>query len=273
MVNTYNGKGDPKPDLSNGNPPLPPTLAQAIASILESQDEKTELLRQLMANSTLAHGGNGARNNHAQAPTTYGYFVDTHPPLFTEVGEPLKADNWLRMIESRFRVLHCTEAQKTLFATQQLRGDACAWWANYTATRPMNYQVPWGEFREAFRAHLIPVGVMRRKHQEFMDHKQGGRSVHEYSKLFNHLVQYAPEQVDSDEKKKDNFMNRLSTKLQECFALSMGSTFPDFVSNAIITDDKIRAHKEGKKRKAMATSSNSAPLKYRVVYPPPHPTY
>jgi hypothetical protein len=97
--------------------------------------------------------------------------------------------------------------------------------------------------------------------------------VHEYSKLFNHLVQYALEQVDTDEKKKDRFMNALLTKLQERVALSMGGTFPDFVSNAIITDDKIRAHKEGKKRKVMATSSNSAPPKYRVVYPPPHPTY
>jgi hypothetical protein len=81
------------------------------------------------------------------------------------------------------------------------------------------------------------------------------------------------EQVDTDEKKKDCFMNGLSTKLQECLALSMGDTFPDFVSNAIIADDKICAHKEGKKRKVMAPSSSNAPLKYRVVYPSPRPTY
>jgi hypothetical protein len=44
MVNTRNGRGDPEPAHSNGNPPLPPTLAQAIASILESRDEQTEML-------------------------------------------------------------------------------------------------------------------------------------------------------------------------------------------------------------------------------------
>jgi hypothetical protein len=114
---------------------------------------------------------------------------------------------------------------------------------------------------------------MRRKHQEFMDLKQGGRSMHEYSKLFNHLVQYAPDQVDTDEKKKDHFMNGLSIKLHECLTLSMGGTFPDFVSNAIIVDDKIHAHKEIQKRKVVATSSNSAPPKYWVVYPLPRPTY
>jgi hypothetical protein len=58
MMNTHNGRGDPKPAQPNENPPPPLTLAQAIASILESRNEQTELLRQLMANST--SGGNGA---------------------------------------------------------------------------------------------------------------------------------------------------------------------------------------------------------------------
>jgi hypothetical protein len=66
-------------------------LAQAIASILESCNEQTELLRQLVAISS--HGGNGARNAPASAPTTYSDFVATHPPLFTEAGEPLEADH------------------------------------------------------------------------------------------------------------------------------------------------------------------------------------
>jgi hypothetical protein len=127
MVNTCNGRGDPKPDRPNGNPPPPPTLAEAIASILESRDEQTELMWQLVANSTPTRGGNGASNNHAQTPTTYEDFAATHPPLFTEAGEPPEADYWLRVIESKFGLLHCTKTQKTLFATQQLWGDVCAW--------------------------------------------------------------------------------------------------------------------------------------------------
>jgi hypothetical protein len=124
----------------------------------------------------------------------------------------------------------------------------------------------WVEFRNAFRAHYIPTGMMRKKHQEFMDLKQGGRSVHDYSKQFNHLAQYAPDQVDTDEKKKDRFMIGLSTELQERMALNTGGTFPEFVSNVMITDDAIRAHKETKKRKVVAAPSGSAPLKYWTVY-------
>jgi hypothetical protein len=166
--------------------------------------------------------------------------------------------------------------QKTLFATQQLRGDASAWWANYTAARPADYQVPWAEFHDAFCAYYIPAGVMRKKRQEFTDLKQGGRSVHDYSKQFNHLAQYAPDQVDTDAKKKDRFMIGLSTKLQERMALNTGGMFLDFMSNVMIADDTIRAHKETKKRKPAAVPSSSAPLRYQTGYPhgsmyPPRP--
>jgi hypothetical protein len=58
--------------------------------------------------------------------------------------------------------------------------------------------------------------------------------------------------VDTDEKKKDRFMIGLSTKLQERLAVNTGGTFPELVSNVRITDDAICAHKETKKRKAVA---------------------
>jgi hypothetical protein len=99
-----------------------------------------------------------------------------------------------------------------------------------------------------------------------MDLKQGGRSVHDYFKQFNHLAQYAPDQVDTDDKKKGCFMIGLSTKLQERMVLNTGGTFSEFISNVMITDDAIRAHKETKKRKVVAAPSSSAPPKYWTVY-------
>jgi hypothetical protein len=129
----------------------------------------------------------------------------------------------------------------------------------------MDYQVLWAELYNAFRTHYIPVSVMRKKRQEFMDLKQGGRSVHNYSKQFNYLMQYAPDQVDTDEKN-DRFMIGLSTKLQERMMLNTGGTFPEFIINVMIADDAIHAHKETKKRKVAAAPSGSAPLKYRTVY-------
>jgi hypothetical protein len=64
--------------------------------------------------------------------------------------------------------------------------------------------------------------------------------------MFNHLTQYAPEPVDTDEKKKYRFMNGLSTKLQECLALNADWTFLELVSNTTIADNTIYAHQKSK---------------------------
>jgi hypothetical protein len=80
----------------------------------------------------------------------------------------------------------------------------------------------------------IPVGIIKSKHREFLDLQQGNQSVYAYSKMFNHLAQYALEQVDTDEKKKYRFMNDLSTKLQERLALNADWTFLELVSNPLL---------------------------------------
>jgi hypothetical protein len=88
MVNTSNGRAKAENSQENRSPPLPASLAQAIASIHKSHDEQTKLLQQLMANSTC--GGNGASNAPAPASTTYSDFAATHPLLFTKAGESLR---------------------------------------------------------------------------------------------------------------------------------------------------------------------------------------
>jgi hypothetical protein len=50
--------------------------------------------------------------------TSYSEFLATHPPLFSRGKDPLEADDWLRITESKFSLLHCTEYQKTLYAAQ-----------------------------------------------------------------------------------------------------------------------------------------------------------
>jgi hypothetical protein len=130
--------------------------------------------------------------------------------------------------------------------------------------------VQWAEFCDAFHAQHIPVGIMKSKHREFMGLQQGNQSVYVYSKIFNHLSQYAPEQVDTDEKKKYCFMKGLSTKLYERLALNTDWTFLELVSNAIISNDAIRAYQESKKKKALAAPAGSAPHKYWMVCAPHH---
>jgi hypothetical protein len=159
--------------------------------------------------------------------TSYSEFLATHPPLFSGGRDPLEADDWLYTIESKFSLLNCTEYQKTLYAAQQLRGPAGAWWASYTAALPADHYVPWGEFRTAFRGHHLSADTMRRKLAEFLDLRQGNRSVYEYIQEFNNLAQYGTHHVDTDAKKAELFRKRaFSTRygLYEYLVMSFGLT-------------------------------------------------
>jgi hypothetical protein len=49
--------------------------------------------------------------------TSYTNFLAMHALTFAEAIDPLEADNWLCIIESKFGLLHCTKIQKTLFVT------------------------------------------------------------------------------------------------------------------------------------------------------------
>jgi hypothetical protein len=147
--------------------------------------------------------------------TSYSEFLVTHPPLFSGGKDPLETDDWLYTTESKFSLLHCTKYQKTLYAAQQFRGPAGAWWASYTVALPADHHVPWGEFRAAFRGHHLSAGTMRRKLVEFLNLHQGNHSVYEYIQEFNNLAQYGSHHVDTDAMKDELFRKGLTIQLQD----------------------------------------------------------
>jgi hypothetical protein len=208
--------------------------------------------------------------------TSYSEFLATHPPLFSRGKDPLEADDWLCTTESKFSLLNCTEYQKNLYAAQQLRGPARAWWASYTATLPADHHVPCGEFCTAFRGHHLSAGTMRRKLAEFLDLRQGNRSVYEYIQEFNNLAQYESHHVNTDAKKAKLFRKGLTIQLQDHLILSQNLSYNKLASAAIDQEGTMKACEaaEEKKRKRAVSGpfeggSSSASPKYRMIYTPP----
>jgi hypothetical protein len=108
---TYRGQDDtPNP------PPVPPTLAEAIAALVTATADNTCFLCE-MAGQQLQQQG---RRAYPQGPrkTSHLDFLETCPPLFIKAEDPLEADEWIRVIEQKFGLIRCTETQKPLFAAQ-----------------------------------------------------------------------------------------------------------------------------------------------------------
>jgi hypothetical protein len=104
-------------------------------------------------------------------------FLRGQPPTFAHAADPLQADDWLRQVERQLDVAQCDDRERVLYAAGQLRGSALDWWESYPARD--RDTLTWAQFRERFRHHHIPAGVMKMKHKEFLALKQ----VHS-SKIF-----------------------------------------------------------------------------------------
>jgi hypothetical protein len=94
-------------------PPPPPRPPVSLEQLLATQND---LMRRLVENDN-RRGAERQHPRHQERDSSYSDFLTTHLPVFADATDPLDANSWLRTTESKFRLLHCTVYQKTLYAT------------------------------------------------------------------------------------------------------------------------------------------------------------
>ncbi|WVZ78986.1 hypothetical protein U9M48_026620 [Paspalum notatum var. saurae] len=206
---------------------------------------------------------------------SYTEFAALQPPIFTAATDPLDADDWLRIIESKFSLLpQLTEQQKARFAAQCLHGPSGAWCASFLAMQPAGHQVTWDEFRVAFRAHYLPPSLIELKQREFRALRQGDMSVLEYVEAFIRLSQYSPGDVDTDPRRATRLLDGFDPTLLTHLGRSYDS-FTQLVDAAIDMEDRLRrAHEDQRKKRIASTPPSGSSQRQRVVHrPPPHIYY
>jgi hypothetical protein len=114
----------------------------------------------------------------------------------------MDANDWMKTIEKKLQVVQCNNREKVLFASHQLVGPAADWWDAYVEAHEEPKSINWQEFKNSLRSHHVPLGVMKLK-KEFEDLNQGSMSVSGYVTHFTQLSRYAPDNVDTNEKKQD----------------------------------------------------------------------
>jgi hypothetical protein len=108
----------------------------------------------------------------------------------------------------------------------------------------------------------VPFGMMKLKKKEFEDLKQGSMSVNEYVTRFTQLSRYALDDVDTDEKKQDWFLNGLNDGLVYALEARDFINFQDMVDKALVLENR-RGIMESK-RKMQRTGSQGSNTRFRV---------
>jgi hypothetical protein len=97
-----------------------------------------------------------------------------------------------------------SEENKGNFAALQLRGEALMWWDHFKSMQ-RGRAITWDNFKQAFKSHHIPKGLMDKKMRELLALRQGSDTVYCYAQKFNSLCQYGGHHVDTDAKKMERF--------------------------------------------------------------------
>ena len=100
-------------------------------------------------------------------------FMLLKPPTFSYSKDPLDADDWLKLIETKLDVTSCTDEECVALAVHQLEGTARSWWDNYCNSHADRAHITRNEFTRVFRDHYIPRQLLIQKAQEFRTMTQG----------------------------------------------------------------------------------------------------
>src|SRR3954470_19121314 len=151
----------------------------------------------------------------------------------------------------------CTDEEKVRFAAFLLEGPAATWWDNFQITTPIE-DVTWAIFEDGFRTSHISSGVMSLKKKEFHNLKQRHRSVAEYIEEFNNLALYAPDEVDTDAKRKEKFLEGLNDELNLQLSMAYVPSYQYLCDKAAILESKIKQVESRKRKHSDKHSSGSS---------------
>ena len=157
------------------------------------------------------------------------------------------ADDWLRSVNKDLVTCECTDAEKIRFTAHLLEGPAATWWETYQLTHPLE-GLDWDTFREGFRSAHISSGIMNLKKDEFRSLRQGGRTLKEYMDDFCALSRYAPEDIDTDAKRKEKFLNGLKGDLKIPLSVAYAPNYQSLLDQAVTLDNNIRKEENHKRK-------------------------
>jgi hypothetical protein len=180
----------------------------------------------------------------------------------------MDAEDWLKGVERKLVIAQCTNREKVLFAAHQLYGTAANWWETYCNTHVNVDTITRNEFKAHFRTHYVPHGTMKLKKKEFADLKHGGMTVNEYLNSFIQLSRYAPNDINTDEKKQDVFLNGLNDDIQFQLLNTDYADFQHMVDKAIVIENKIKEmEKHGKRKVSFSRQSSGSNVRPRFSQP------
>ena len=159
-----------------GTGQAPPTLDQPPVFDQQAFAEAVGVAAAAIAQASIASSQGG--------PSNLQRFRAHHPPTFRRGGDPMVADHWFIHIENILEAMVISSnTTRIRLAAFQLEGKAQVWWRWAKTSRDLEVMTL-AEFQELFMGKYFPETARHAKAQEFLELKQGAKTVMDYVARF-----------------------------------------------------------------------------------------
>ncbi|KAL0455691.1 UNVERIFIED_CONTAM: hypothetical protein Slati_0908300 [Sesamum latifolium] len=178
-----------------------------------------------------------------------------HHRLYAKNAQPTQTQPQGVVIDKNNEVVRRQGAK--VFTVSLLEKDALDWWETILGNMDREITLTWDDFLRKFAEKYTPPIYKNRKKVEFLELKQNNLSVADYELQFVRLSKYAPEEIRTDESKRDRFERGLRLDIHEKIAIKP-SSYSALLEAALRAEETILERNFAKaKRKKWAGNFSS----------------
>ncbi|XP_055814159.1 uncharacterized protein LOC129883548 [Solanum dulcamara] len=170
--------------------PVPEPLAPQSGAEGRAMQDAVQLLTRLVAGQEHRRGL-GGDPVHKSDSSRAREFLTCNPPEFFGTKPEEDPQEFVREMQRTLRLIKASATESVELASYRLHEVAANWFESWELSRGrLASPAVWDEFTEAFISHFLPPEMRRAIVDKFLQLRQRGRSVREYSLEFDSLARH-----------------------------------------------------------------------------------
>ncbi|XP_050902140.1 uncharacterized protein LOC127111333 [Lathyrus oleraceus] len=245
MADRHRGRGRPRTQNSDSEPPSGSEDFQWPQFVQQMQHQQNQFMQQMMQ-----QWNGGLHPQGVPQEAVGGSFRDffrMNPPEFHGRLNPVKAREWITIMEMIFQIMRCSEENKVVFTSHMMKGPVVRWWEN-ASTLMTNQGVPrdWEHFKTTFLDEYFPSSLRTQKEFEFQQLRQGTMKVAVYAEKFEDMTAYSRQaEYAPDEKWKiDQFLFGLRGEISHSVSQREFTTYAELLRQCYVAENNLKKVQE-----------------------------
>ncbi|GJT04525.1 putative reverse transcriptase domain-containing protein [Tanacetum coccineum] len=241
------------------NAQLQAMIDQGVTAVLAARDANT--------NGVDSHNsGTGARRNErATRECTYPDFMKCQPLNFKGTEGVVELTQWIKKMETVFRISNYFVENQIKFSTCTLLGNALTWWNSHVRTvgNDIAYAMTWTKLKKKITDKYCPRTEIKKLKVELWELKVKGTDVIGYNQRFQELALLCGRMFPEESDKIEKYVGGLPDMIHGSVVASKPKTMQEATEMAIeVMDKRIRTFADRQTENKRKPDNNQQPQQH-----------